>query len=111
MITTDEEKKVTPKQHKTPCHDCPWRRNSIPGWLGNRTPEEWTRVAHSEAFVECHALQQPDGDIWECAGIAIFRANICKRLRDPDVMVLPKDTKRVFAWDNEFDAHHKRRKP
>ncbi len=64
-------------QHSTPCNDCPWRRKSMPGWLGSeQEPEEWVQTALSESFVECH-VNSPN----QCAGLAIFRANIYKRPR------------------------------
>lgn len=89
-------------QHERPCSDCPWSRNALPGWLGSLTAEEWIQVAHSDAHVDCHALRGA-----QCAGIAIYRRNVCKRVEAPN-MTLPPDREAVFAWPPEFLDHHKR---
>jgi len=47
-----------PQATPRPCNDCPWRRKSCAGWLG------------------------PFG-IKQCAGAAVYRANVCKSPRDP----------------------------
>lgn len=90
-----------------PCNDCPWRRKSAPGWLGSeQTAEEWITTAHQDHTVECHQDAKH-----LCAGVAIYRANVRKRLRDPDVPVLPADRKRVFSTPAEFIEHHKKYEP
>lgn len=60
------------------------------------------QFAHSDQRIECHTLIGA-----QCAGSAIYRANICKMPRDPAVLRLPPDTKRVFAFE-EFAEHHKK---
>lgn len=90
-------------QHRTPCADCPWRRKAPPGWLGSdQTPEEWIQTAHCEATVECHTKQGA-----RCAGLAIYRANVCRRPRDPREMTLLKDHAKVFSNPQEFIDHHR----
>ncbi len=112
-ITNHEEAQVTPKQHEKPCHDCPWRRKSIPGWLGEMSADEWAHVAHGDANVKCHALKKDDGEGDEshhqCAGINIFRANVCKAPRDRVIRLTP-DRGRVFSNSSEFRDHHKGRR-
>lgn len=44
----------------------------------------------------------------QCAGAAIFRANVVKWVSEPNLR-LPKDIKTVFAWDDEFASHHEMR--
>ena len=109
-MTVGAEAKVARKQHKAPCHDCPWRRASIPGWLGPYTIEEWLQVAHGEGRIECHTVKQFDDDGWQCAGAAIYRANVIKQCHDPEILALPKDLKKVF-WFGEFKAHHEKANP
>lgn len=97
------------KQHRSPCSDCPWARKSLAGWVGALSPMDWIRYAFSDNRIECHT--RPQAGIvrtwWQCAGAAIFRANICKVPRDPDVMQdLAPDTVRVFATPREFLNHH-----
>lgn len=92
------------RQHKTPCSDCPWRRDSLPGWLGGGSALEWLTLAHGDTKSDpCHTRKG-----MHCAGVAIYRANVCKTPRDPDALKLPKDTKLVFASQQEFYDHHTR---
>ena len=93
-----------------PCVECPWRRDSTPGFIGPHTAEEWVRMAHSEIAIACHmTIQEESWDapgIRQCAGAGIFRANICKSPRNPEVVVLEADRETVFGWNDEFVAHH-----
>jgi hypothetical protein len=90
-------------QHEKPCGDCPFARSSIPGWLGNGTPESWIQDVHGEAQINCHTLIGP-----QCAGGAIYRANVSKTPRKRTLLVLNPDTKLVFASPGEFLTHHRR---
>lgn len=87
-------------QHTKPCSDCPWARNALPGWLGNMTAPQWVQAAHGEAVVECHALTGV-----ECAGLAIYRANVAKLPRFSSLR-LPADRVKCFATPDEFLYHH-----
>lgn len=88
-------------QHTKPCHDCPMRRNAINGWLGGASPEDYRTLCHSDAVVDCHAIRNT-----QCAGVSIYRANVCKR-RDPPNLVLPSDHDAVFSTPMEFVEHHR----
>jgi hypothetical protein len=105
-MTTSDEAVPTDEQPKKPCHDCPWRRESIKGWLGAADPDDWLIIAHSDEPVPCHAIKGP-----QCAGLAIYRANMCKLPRDRAVLRLPADRETVFATPAEFLAHHARPAP
>lgn len=87
-------------QHKRPCSDCPWARDSLNGWLGGLSAEEWVRIAHSDAVVDCHAIKNT-----QCAGIAIYRRNVCKQAMPPNLR-LEADRTAVFATPAEFIEHH-----
>lgn len=104
LVTSDS--KVFAKQHRAPCSDCPWSRKSIPGWLGPYDVKTWVQIAHANNLVDCHTRKDKHGDQWQCAGVAVYRANVCKRAE----FSLPADTKAVFSW-GEFEAHHERKKP
>jgi hypothetical protein len=92
-----------PKQHEKPCRDCPWRRTAPPGWLGAvQTPEDWIETARGEVMVDCHTCSA------QCAGMAIFRANILKSPRFAQILRLPADRELVFATTLEFIQHHRR---
>jgi hypothetical protein len=105
-------------QHRTPCAQCPFRRTAANGWLGGLEPEEFKRLADSEARMPCHS-QLPEGLSYhapteaeaaaaQCAGRAIYWANQFKRPRDPSLLTLPADRETVFQWQHEFVAHHER---
>lgn len=99
LISSDEA--VQAKcQHKTSCSDCPWDRKALNGWLGGNTIDEWIQMAHGETKVECHTLIGA-----QCAGIAIYRTNVCKMVRG-DNLKLPSDREKVFATPMEFRDHH-----
>jgi hypothetical protein len=97
-------------QHTKCCSDCPWRRISIRSWLGLDhktgqfyTPAYWLKLAHGETLTDCHLRNQ-----FQCAGMAIYRANVCKRPRYPEILILPADEKLVFSTPMEFIAHHEK---
>ncbi len=96
------ERKAVKTQHKSPCSDCPWARKAMPGWLGGFTIQTWLELAHSDSLIHCHTRDK------QCAGAAIFRANICKSSRDSEALTLPADRINVFSWDTEFEKHHKK---
>jgi hypothetical protein len=101
QLLTDDDAVPATCQHERPCSDCPWARASLAGWLGGNTVEEWLGFARGEGAIPCHVL---DGA--ECAGAAIFRANISKLPRNRAVLRLPADPQAVFANPMEFLAHH-----
>ena len=90
-----------------PCKDCPWRRIAMPGWLGEQySPEEFVAIAHSEMQFPCHrTIEQREQH--QCAGMAIYRANVVKIPRDPSTLRLPADKSAVFAAAPEFVEHHR----
>ena len=75
----------------------------MPGWLGGYPVAEWLQLAHGEEEPGCHITTNQS-----CAGLAIFRANIAKRVRDPDALRLPADKVNVFATDGQFRTHHEK---
>lgn len=102
-----------------PCSECPWRRKSLPGYLGPFGPEKWIEIIHSEAPIACHlTLRGTRGKtaeeiyamptVRQCAGAAIYRNNVLKSSRNPTAAdhVFEEDPKTVFARDIEFIAHH-----
>jgi hypothetical protein len=100
LIAHDPDRKAG-EQIKKSCSDCPWRRDALNGWLGGNTAQEWLIFAHSETQVPCHVYS----DV-QCAGIAIYRANVSKRPVNRALLVLPPDEVTVFASPREFLEHH-----
>lgn len=102
VLVSSREAVVGKVQHKAPCTDCPMARRALPGWLGGATPEEYARLAHSDHVVNCHMIKRT-----QCAGMAIYRANVFKRTLPLNIQ-LPKDHEAVFSNPMEFLAHHSR---
>jgi hypothetical protein len=101
-IISSDEAKIATVQHEKPCGDCPWTRKAVPGWLGSLSPDEWIEAAHGESTSECHTLLGA-----QCAGMAIYRANMCKLPRNQSALKLKADRENVFATPKEFLNHHK----
>ncbi len=99
-LICESEARPSKIQHKKPCGDCPWSRKSLRGWLGGSSVSTWLQQVHGEGKIMCHTLKGP-----QCAGAAIYRANVFKSPRDKSVLQLPQDLKRVFGFD-EFEQHH-----
>lgn len=101
QLLIGSEARRTKRQHKTPCSDCPWARKALPGWLGANTAEQWVQYAHSECVIECHTTDK------QCAGAAIYRANVLKVPRvEGTILELPANKITVFANPMEFMNHH-----
>lgn len=103
QLISNAEAKRARSQHTKPCSDCPFARTALPGWLGSMTREEWVHALHSDCRIECHALLGA-----HCAGAAIYRANVCKRIVDPEGLTLPPDDDLCFSQPKEFLDHHSR---
>lgn len=101
QLVTFNEAKPRKMQHTSPCADCPWARKSLAGWLGSMTAQQWVEAAHGEALIDCHTVSNQ-----QCAGAAIYRANVCKSPRRTDTLRLSANRITVFAWMNEFLMHH-----
>jgi hypothetical protein len=99
-----------PEVTKKPCAECPWRREAERDYLGPHTAGEWVELAHTDSPIACHltinGLFQDWSELRQCAGAAIFRANVYKTPRHPKVAKLPRDEATVFASDEEFIEHH-----
>jgi hypothetical protein len=100
LLAADEAVEAK-SQHNKPCSDCPFARKALAGWIGSLSIDEWVRAVHGEARIDCHTL---DGA--QCAGAAIYRANVWKHPRNPELLVLPADRERVFGNPVEFRMHH-----
>lgn len=96
-----------------PCNQCPFSRAIEPGYLGGSPPETFIGQAVLPFWLPCHQCSNYRGKesdaskVRQCAGAAIFRANIGSVPPAP-MLVLPKDTELVFSTVAEFYAHHKR---
>lgn len=101
LVSSDEAEPMK-FQHRKPCADCPFTKNALNGWLGANTLREWLAMIHGEAYIDCHCTTNQ-----QCAGAAIFRANLCKTPRHSRALRLePDNGELVFTTDNQFIAHH-----
>lgn len=104
-MTPFTQASVVAKQPVKPCHDCPFARQAIPEWLGPHDAHTWLALAHGEGMAECHATKGPCNEHYECAGLAIYRRNVCKVIKEPGLRV-ETDTELVFGSPKEFAEHH-----
>jgi hypothetical protein len=116
---------------KKPCKDCPWRRASSPGWLGDGDPEYFLSSALADEFggvheehgsyaEPCHLTVDYSDDAWAekpeevqvCVGALIFYRNVdqFKLPRQPErselICSVEPDHEAVFSTPEEFREHH-----
>ena len=101
------------KQPTSPCSDCPFSRLIKPGTLGGSAPTVYVGQTIGPFLLHCHLAQgyrfkETDGfAVAQCAGAAIFRANIGVADQLPDELHrLPADHDAVFSSHAEMMAHH-----
>jgi len=104
------------KQHRQPCKSCPFSRSVEPGALGGSPVEMYIGQSVGPFLLPCHKTCDLDDPDWkksfehnslQCAGAAIYRANIgVANLLPSGILRLPQDKDTVFASHAEFVAHH-----
>lgn len=76
------------KPHK-PCVDCPFRKNSLAGYLGVQNPMDFLIGAHGETPMICHnTYKLPVEKQAICTGSVLHAAMNGKRYRNPDLAKL-----------------------
>jgi hypothetical protein len=107
-------------KHLRPCCECPLRRASAPGWLGEATPANFIAAVLAEELMPCHRAidyerfdwrkQLPDAPL--CAGSLVFLRNCSHWPRNPAlaaaVAQVGKNHRLVFSRRAEFLKHHER---
>lgn len=105
------------------CRECPFRRDSAPGYLGGYSPEMYLDAVLSPQSLSCHCSPGFHDRVIEtqlhCTGLAAFRANLgwIASVRLPNGMTVPSnahkstqavgcDTEQYFATCDEFYQHH-----
>lgn len=114
-----------------PCSQCPFRRKSLPGWLGAASPEGFIDSALSDELMPCHKtvdyespdwqeeMMGEDSSVQHCAGTRIMYRNLQKRSRNWIFLTLEhaacvasvEPSAEVFATREEFLSHHKSSPP
>jgi hypothetical protein len=109
---------------KQPCNQCPFRRNSLPGYLGEASynPEEFLQtIEHSP--IPCHRLVDWSADDSQiqaelmkfehpCIGALQFLKNSCKLPHDSKYIELRnsmEQNENVFQFRHEFINHHNKK--
>lgn len=106
-------------KRKKPCKECPFRKESSPGWLGPWDARSIVQQAHSEAGLACHVdggVKKHLGDeelydkVHVCVG-SLQHANIShKSYRSPILNAFAKavGTAVNIMGLKEFFEHHER---
>lgn len=93
--------KVNLPNRKTPCKDCPFRKDCLKGWLGGSRIEE---ILQNDSFV-CHKNHE-----LQCAGHMIIKGNSNVFVRTASAMNLDTELKNkhlIFENENDCVKHHK----
>lgn len=111
-------------RHKVPCDDCPFRRDSMPGFLGGTRLADWITAWIGEAKFPCHKTISQMFVITEtvgenhpsldgasyCAGALTMMRNSCKSPRNSydreAARKVEPDRETVFSHMGEFKSHH-----
>lgn len=109
---------MSKRDPKVPCKECAFSRAVEPGCLGGSEPEVYIGQSFAPFAIPCHChcdFSDPDwkskagpGETPQCAGVAIFRANIgAKGVLPKALTYLDVNNDLVFSDPVQFLAHHK----
>lgn len=109
---------------KVPCKECPFRKESLPGWIGgHEDPSEITKLVLADQRFPCHLdvnkLMHDGGHTFEdaaamgatCIGSLAFMNNQHKRSRGRATAMLQDEVGKrddVFKCASAMHAHHRR---
>lgn len=97
---------------RKPCAECPFSKATAPGMTGGSDPGVYIGQGMGPFFLPCHMDPKYYEDrnsleLTQCAGAAIYRANIGVSDIMPDTLLsLPPDKDLVFADPAELLSHH-----
>lgn len=103
-------------QHTKACKSCPFSRQCEPGELGGSEVGTYVGQAVGPFFLPCHSAKGYKGNNTtlesgapQCAGAAIFRANIGRSelMPGPLLKLFADSDPNVFDTLQEFIAHHR----
>lgn len=65
---------------KKPCDECPFKKNSLKGWLGGETAESTFEMVKHETDFACHKTRDKEkpSEMSRCRGFLLFTRKICK---------------------------------
>jgi hypothetical protein len=100
---------------KQPCMQCPFRKTSLPGYVGDAEPEQFLATTMADEEMPCHLTVDYTDEHWReslrfddvayCKGALIFFRNICKKSRDWRRPIAER-SEEVFASPQAFLNHH-----
>lgn len=112
MTNLTRRRKVEHRKH--PCTGCPFSPAVTPGETGGSDPLIYVGQANGPFWLPCHndphyeGKQSDPKTVGQCAGAAIFRANIGVAERMPAALVkLPANDQLAFTNEAALVAHHK----
>lgn len=106
-----------------PCRECPYRKNSAPGYFGGHSPSEYRGFISQDTIVACHLRSKFDDDglliessMKPCTGHILAQVKSCKlpslnkdliefhrQMRErPDFEELKANSLSIF----DFNKHH-----
>lgn len=95
------------------CGSCPFSRKSHPAELGGSPIDTYIGQSVGPFFLPCHSSPGYKGNAGElstckcqCAGAAIFRANIYRQPPKPLLSLPANSDPNVFSSMEEFIRHH-----
>lgn len=97
---------------RTPCRECPFSPKVPQGCTGGSHPSVYIGQAQGPFTLSCHmpeAYKQDQRDLnnLQCAGAAIYRANVGVAARMPQMFLsLPADKELAFPGPVELLMHH-----
>ncbi len=111
------------KPCRNPCPECPWKKDSAPGYFGGTDMYFYADALQTDARVICHTIhgtmnqetveQEEINESNMCAGYVIARNNNMKMPRvDPILRNMQEEYRdhpekdSVFKWRHEFLEHH-----
>lgn len=102
------------KKLKKPCADCPYSKTVTPGVLGGSDASVYVGQGHGPFWLPCHKTCDFTDPNWkdnhtvqQCAGAAIYRANIDRAKLMPGSLHTLDKSDTVFQSPEELYAHHK----
>lgn len=96
---------------KTPCNNCPFRKDVLQGWLGK---ERMTEILETDSFV-CHKTTKKDiegtdnRERKQCAGFMLIQGDRSQAVRISNVLKIDlglKGKELIFESKSECIEHH-----
>lgn len=97
-----------------PCKECPYKKDSLPGYLGESSydPERFLQQLEGQVH-PCHLTVDWENNNHDksqvCIGALQFMNNSCMMSRNKDVVALQKEVgknENVLSFKHNFIKHH-----